>query len=253
MESMRGLSPEPPPSLGTEPESPLHGFQGDRARVPSAPAIPAGLTIAISREAGSRGGTIARRVGRQLGWQVYNQELLEYIAQEGDFRQDIFDTLSPAAATWVQDRLAALQREFAFEGQPSLVALVRVLLALGATGQVILTGRGAGYVLPRASTLHVRIMAPREDRVAYMAQWLRLTPEEAARQVDLRDARRAEFLATHFKQQPADIYQYDLLLNSSLLGEEHCASIIVQAARGKLALYPPPSELPPPWGPTAQE
>ena len=51
----------------------------------------------------------------------------------------------------------------------------------------------------------------------------------------LRDGRRAEFVTTHFHRQPTDVYQYDLLLNSSLLGEELCADVIAQAARAKLA------------------
>ena len=66
-----------------------------------------------------------------------------------------------------------------------------------------------------------------------MSQWLRLTLEQAAAQVELRDRRRADFLDTHFHRQPGDIYQYDLVLNSSLLGEELCAELIAQAARAK--------------------
>jgi len=41
--------------------------------------VPAGLTIAISREAGSRGASIAKRAGEKLGWEVYSQDLLEYL------------------------------------------------------------------------------------------------------------------------------------------------------------------------------
>jgi hypothetical protein len=78
--------------------SPLHGYQGDRAPRPAGPDVPAGLTVAVSREAGSRGGSIARRAARKLGWEVYNQELLEYIAQEGPFRRDVTEALSAAAA-----------------------------------------------------------------------------------------------------------------------------------------------------------
>ena len=216
------------------PESPRHGFQGDRAPAPARPLIPASLTIAISREAGSRGGTIARRTGRNLGWQVYNQELLEYIAQEGAFRQGIADNLPAPAARWAEQRLEALLREENLSQHPSITELARIVLALGAQGEVILLGRGAGCILPHEATLHVRIMAPLADRIAYMSQWLRLTVEEAAEQVALRDRRRAEFLATHFRRQPSDVYQYDLLLNSCLLGEELCADLIAQAARAKL-------------------
>jgi cytidylate kinase len=217
--------------------SPLHGFQGDRGVFPQAPGWPASLTVAVSREAGSRGGSIARRAGRKLGWQVYNQELLEYVAHEGPLRQAIMEPLTPAASGWLEQRLRALLREQNLSQHPSITELARIVLALGMQGEVVLIGRGAGCILPAESTLHVRIMAPREARIAYMSQWLRLAGEQAAEQVDLRDGRRAEFISTHFHRQAGDIYQYDLVLNSSLLGEELCADLIVQAARGKLAAY----------------
>ncbi len=215
-------------------ESPLHGFQGDRAPRPAGPNVPASLTIAVSREAGARGGTIGRRVAKKLGWQVYNQELLEYSAQEGAFRH-IMAHLPPAAARWAEERLQVLQREQNLSQHPSIADVARVVLALGAQGEVVLIGRGAGCILPAASTLHVRIVAPLEDRIAYMKQWLRLAEEEAAEQVRVRDSRRSEFIETHFHRQPADVYQYDLVLNSTLLGEEACAELIVRAAKLKLA------------------
>jgi hypothetical protein len=197
--------------------------------------VPGSLTVAVSREAGSRGGSIGRRAGAKLGWQVYTQELLEYIAQEGNFRQGVLDNLSPAAAHWVAEQLERLGHEDSLGHHASLLELTRMILGLAAQGEVVLIGRGAGCLLPARSTLHVRVMAPLPDRIAYMSQWLRLTVDEAAEQVRLRDGRRAEFIVAHFHRQPSDIYQYDLLLNSSLLGEELCADMIAQAARAKLA------------------
>jgi cytidylate kinase len=220
--------------LGGLQESPHHGFQGDR-KAAAPPPAPVSLTVTVSREAGSRGGSIARRAGRKLGWQVYNQELVEYVAQEGAFRQDFVENLPPAAARWAEDHLEVLLREQNLSQHPSIVQLARMVLSLGAQGEVILIGRGAGCILPPESTLNVRVVAPLADRIAYMSQWLRLTMEESAEQVQLRDARRAEFISTHFHRQPSDLYQYDLLLNSSRLGEELCAELIVQAAVAKLA------------------
>ena len=216
-------------------ESPRHGFQGDRGASKAPPDLPAGLTVAISREAGSRGGTIALRAGERLGWQVYPQELLEYIAQEGSFRQQLVEHLSPAASAWVEAQLDSLLRAQDLSRHPSILELGRMVLSLGVGGEVVLLGRGAGYILPPRTTLHVRLIAPLADRIAYMSQWLRLTDEEAVNQVRLRDSRRAEFIATHFHRKPSDIYQYDLLLNTSLLGEELCAELIVKAARAKQA------------------
>jgi cytidylate kinase len=218
------------------PESPRHGDQGDRAPAARpAPFAARSLTIALSREAGARGGTISQRVGRKLGWGVYTQEMLEYIAQEEAHIENILESLPPAGTAWVSARLEALLREQRVSQHPSVRSLARAVLALGVQGEAVLVGRGAGFLLPPASTLHVRVVAPLADRIAYMSQWLRLTLDEAAELVELRDRKRGEFIAMHFHRQPNDIYQYDLLLNSSLLGEDLCVELIVQAARAKLA------------------
>jgi hypothetical protein len=217
----------------TEGDTPHHGFQGDRAEKPAVTAVPAALTIAVARESGARGGTIGRRVARKLSWQVYDQDLLEYMSQDTVVRQGIFDSLTPAASAWLEARLETLLREQNLTQHPSMANLARVILALGSQGEVVLIGRGAGFILPRASTLHVRLMAPLQERIAYMSQWLRLPVQEAAERVRLRDARRAEFINTHFHRQPGDIHQYDMLLNASLLGEETCAGLIAQAARAR--------------------
>jgi cytidylate kinase len=196
---------------------------------------PLSLTAAISREAGSRGGTIARRVSRILGWQLYNQELLEYLAQERHLAREIFDGLDAGAGAWVEEELQRLLREQNLSQNNSVVELARLILAIGARGEAVILGRGAGCLLPSKSTLHVRTIAPLADRIAYMSQLERLTPDRAAEQVAIRDEQRASFVHTHFHRQPGDVYQYDLLVNSSLLGEELSAQLIAQAARVKLA------------------
>ena len=94
----------------------------------------------------------------------------------------------------------------------------------------MLIGRGAGCILPRETTLNVRVMSSLPERIAYMAQWMRLPAAEAAEKVRASDERRADFVQAHFGQSSADVHQYDIVLNSGLLGEEGCADLIVQAA-----------------------
>ena len=224
---------QPPPGELAR-ESPRHGFQGDRGAPP--PRLgPSALTIALSREAGARGGTIARRVGRKLGWQVYDQELLEYMAQEAIVRQGVLDAPPTTPADWVEVRLQQLISDNTLSEHPTIINLARVMLALGAQGQVVLIGRGAGCILPRETTLNVRVIAPLEERIAYMGQWLRLTIEEATERVRMRDERRIEFVVNNLHRDPNDVHQYDVILNSSLLGEDVCAELIAQAARARAA------------------
>jgi cytidylate kinase len=213
--------------------SPFHGFGGSRRPPAEPPRVPAGPTVAVSRQAGARGSSIARRVGRQLGWQVYDQDLLESLAQEGPLRDNLLAEAPESVLRWADDRLERLHSEEGLSREPEVVRLARLVLILGAQGEVILVGRGAGYLLPVATTLHVRVVAPLPDRVAYLSQWLRLTREEAVEQAQQRDRQRREFLDAHFHRLPDDVDRYDLLINSSLLGEELSADLIAQAVRGK--------------------
>lgn len=214
-------------------ESPLHGYRGVEEDEPAI-GMPAGLTIAISREAGARGATIARRAGEKLGWEVYSQEMLEYGAQDAALRRAVLDKLPPTASEWIDEQLQLLLDQPHLSHNPNIVDLARLVLSLGAQGNVILLGRGAGFLLPRRSTLHVRLIAPLPDRIAYMSQWLRLTEAEAVEQVRQRDHRRTDFLATHFHRKPNDVHVYDMILNTSMFGEDRSADLVAAAAKAKM-------------------
>src|SRR5260370_2971416 len=164
------------------------------------------------------------------------------MAEEGKLRQNLLENQTQPGRAWVEENLDRLLRQQNLSRHPSVLDMARIILSLGAGGEVILLGRGAGCILPAPSTLHVRVMAPLTDRIAYMAQCLPFTMEEAGAQVDARDSRRAHFIETHFHRKTNDVYQYDLLLNSSLLGEEMCAELIAQAARAKLEAMNPDSD-----------
>ena len=210
--------------------TPLHGHRGDRR---ARPAAPAGVALAISREAGARGETIARRVGKRLGWQVYRQELLEFLGANEVARQSVLADVPPPAADWVAAQLERVRGDRGTDSEVDRGDMPRLILSIAARGQAILVGRGAGYYLPRETSLHVRIIAPLADRIAHMADWSRMTREQAAEKVRVTDERRAEFLLRYFGRRTTDLYDFDLVLNSGLLGEETCADVILAALNGK--------------------
>jgi cytidylate kinase len=116
---------------------------------------------------------------------------------------------------------------------PETAAMVRLVLTVAARGDAVIVGRGAGFLLPAESTVHVRLIAPFERRVAYFAQALRLSREEAAAEVKTRDERRAEYLKRAFNRNPADPTGYDAVVNVDRLGLEGAAQFIAWAVRTK--------------------
>src|SRR5260221_10412928 len=165
--------------------SPQHGFQGDRAEAPR-PVLPLAPSIAISREVGARGSDIARRVGAKSGWTVYDSEVLGYSAQDASAFDELLAELPPEGGAWIDQRMRRLHERGLLAEDPTFEKVSRLVLALGAKGEAVFVGRGAGFLLPRETTLHVRLTAPLADRVAYMSQSLRLPREEAAAQVAAR-------------------------------------------------------------------
>ena len=135
--------------------APLHGDRGE----PSArPIAPAAITIAISREAGARGGSIARRVGKRLGWQVYNQELLEYLCASEAAREPLLMDVPPDATGWIESQLDRVSHDHGIDPRAEGAVMPRLILSIASRGQAILVGRGAGYYLPRESSLHIRVV-----------------------------------------------------------------------------------------------
>jgi cytidylate kinase len=218
--------------------APLHGDRGAAAP----PRAPVGLAIAVSRETGARGGGLARRVAHRLGWQVYTGEHLEFLCATEAARQPILAEVPAAAKDWVELRLAQLRNSYGPEPDAD-GGMPRLILALATQGPAVFVGRGAGFVLPPDGCLHVRVVAPLANRIAHMADFLRLTPTEAAEAVRMRDERRAEFLRRQFGHRPGDLYPYDLVLNSGRLDEETEADIVLAAFNGKRDLIDPESRL----------
>ena len=217
---------------------PLHGFRGDESVGPFARteprARPKGLTVTISRESGARGGTIARKVGEILGWQVFDQELLDYLVQNDGGRAQLLAVVPDAALEWAESHLSNLRNGGHLVGDdPQTVEMFRLILTVAARGDAVIVGRGAGFVLPPESTVHVRVVSPFEARVSYMAQWLRLSREEAAAEVRARDEHRARFLKAALRRDPNDPTAYDAVVNATRLGIEATAQFIGWAVRTK--------------------
>jgi cytidylate kinase len=194
------------------------------------------LSITISREAGARGSTVARLVGQKTGWTVYDQELLEYIAHQMHLRASVLESLDEKAFQWSHDWLASLLEDQWQDQDAYIVHLTKVVLAIGLHGEAIIVGRGAACILPRDRSLNVRIIAKDSDRIAFLSQIERLTPQEAERYMRETDEQRKRFVRDYFHRNNEDVHEYDLVLDSSALGEECCADLVVAALHGKEAL-----------------
>ena len=189
------------------------------------------LSIAVSRQAGSRGAEIARAAGQQLGWDVYDHELLTRIAGETGLHARLLERLDERYINWLESVLNSFSAQSTPAEGPYLKHLLELLASLSKAGHCVIVGRGAPHILPPETTLRVRVVAPKTTRVTNVEQSRHLSGAEAERWVDQTDAERDRFIWKHFRRDPTEPANYDLVLNSGRYSVAECAALIVQAAK----------------------
>jgi cytidylate kinase len=197
--------------------------------VDTAGTNPDRFTIAISRETGTYGAAIAREIGDRLGWPVYDRELLQRIADDIGVHRKLLDSVDERQESWLSE---CVSRLFAVPEVNQTVyfrRLIETLLSLATHGECVIVGRGATQVLPSASTLRVRVVAPLEHRIAAVQRERSITHAKAADEVATKDRERDRFVATHFKIDPANPVHYDLVLNVARFSTKECADLILDA------------------------
>jgi cytidylate kinase len=213
----------------------------DSPQRPTVP-VPRFRNICVSREAGAGAGSISRLVGTRLDWKVYDHEILEAIAQRMEMPTDevrAFDELAPSV---VQDWILPLREEHYAPQEAYLDHLAKLVEAIGRAGDSVIVGRGAGFLLPRDSTLLVRIIAPLKVRAERLAERMGVSVRTARRAASDLDRRRNQFERTMYRVDPSDPHQYDLVLDSNSLGISISAEILVravEAGRPKVKLLTP--------------
>jgi len=192
---------------------------------------PTACTIAISREAGALGSSIGQEVATRLGWQLYDQELLNRIGEEMGLRASLLQSIDEQGKNWVRDLFEGFRGHVRPAEHRFVQRLIEMIGSLARHGECVIVGRGSALVLPAETTLRVRLIAPRPFRVATIQQAKGLSPEEAAHWVDTTDRERAAFSKDFFHKDATDPALYDLLPNVSRFTVNQCAGMIIEALR----------------------
>ena len=194
--------------------------------------------ITISREFGSGGRTVGHAVAEQLGIPFYDKELVDQIAMESGFAPKFIEEHGEHAPG-----KSLFSYAFAHQGIPGAMSGLStadflwniqcsVILQLAEKGPCVIVGRNADYILKdRKDCLHAYIHADlpfRADRIVQLYGESEKSPEARLQEKDKR--RRVNY--QHYTGRNwGQAQNYDICLNTSVLGIERCAQIIVDLVR----------------------
>lgn len=195
--------------------------------------------ITISREFGSGGHSIGKIVAETLGIEFYDQELLEKIAEETGFSQE-FIKEAAEYSTAKNSLLFNLVMNRSLNGrtEPSpadtiYFAQTKIIKSLAESESCVIVGRCSDYILrDNNDCLHIFIYSDTQDRAKRILERYGENEKPIHKRIADKDARRKIYYS-HYTDRPWGIPQnYDLCLNSGILGEEVCVNIITSVFNG---------------------
>jgi hypothetical protein len=195
-----------------------------------------GPYLLISREKGAGGSAVGHLAGKRLGWQVFDNEIIDAIAEKAKVRRELIESLDERDRTTIQDAVGELLHPKPIGTPGYLAHLHEILLTLGHQGDVVVVGRGAQYVLPSQFGLRVRMVAPVAERVRRIASRENLSLKAARVEVERSDRDRTRFAHRHFGKDTADPLNHDVTLNTAEMSVEAATEVVLSALQRKLAV-----------------
>ncbi len=183
--------------------------------------------ITISRQHGSGGREVGRELSERLGIPFYDHELTEMAAESCPIDKSFFENADTkgAGGFWYElgenVNLDLSLSDKAFLHQSS------VIRELAKKGGCIIVGRCADYVLKDyANVLKVFVYADLESRKERIEHIYKEADEKSLSKIEKIDKKRASYYKFYTGQNFGEAKNYDICLNSSLLGIERCVEIV---------------------------
>jgi hypothetical protein len=171
-----------------------------------------------------------------LGWQVFNNEIVDEIAQKAHVRRQLIESLDERDQATIQDIIGQLLNPQEIGTSGYLGYLKQVVLTLGHQGDVVIVGHAARFILPGQFGLSVRMVAPIEARVRRIADKVRLSLDAARVEVERTDRERVKSVRRYFGHDVADPLSHDLIINTAALTAEAAAEVVITALQRKLGV-----------------
>ena len=201
--------------------------------------------ITIGRQYGSAGREIGSKVAEAFGIKLYDKEMLARAAKESGICEEIFETHDEKPTnsflySLVMDTYSFGYSSAAFADMPInhkvFLAQFDTIKNIAKEGPCVIVGRCADYALEdNPYAVSVFIKASLDERVQRIKRIYELNDSKAADLIQKTDKRRASYYNYYSSKKWGDSRSYDMCINSSVLGPDGTADMIIAFAKAKEA------------------
>jgi cytidylate kinase len=204
------------------------------------------FVITISREVGSGGRTIGRKLAAKLGVRFSDKDLIAALQKKLNLTADSIEELKGKKKRWLDDFIQMVapvpmsgmlvdgDSDYISEYNLSLSvndvfeAEREILNGIADEGSCVIAGRSGFFVLKgRPNKVDILITASREKRIARIMDKQNLSRQKAEEVIDSVDKARDNYVQRYTGQSRYDARNYHIVLNMDYITEDQAVAMIL--------------------------
>lgn len=194
--------------------------------------------ISIGRQFGSGGHLVAKEIGKKLGIEVYDNELISKAAENSGFSKNLFLENDESRSLFNLSSFFTSGRYISSDSNTTDNILFniqsQVIKNLAEKDSAIFIGRCSDYLLRDKKELtSIFITAPLEERIRRVMERMDLEEDVAENLINKKDRTRETYYNYYTMGNWGMASNYDLCIDSSILGPEGTADMIIEFIKRK--------------------
>lgn len=196
--------------------------------------------ITVSRQFGSGGRSIAKKVAAELGYDYYDSELSQKVAEETGFDPDyIADAGEYAPGKSILSYALGSSAPHSINNHMSAADYIwttqsRIITDLAEKGNCVIVGRCADFILrERDDCLNVFIHANEDYRAKRIVELYGVRDKTPRKRLEEKDTKRKVNYKYFTGREWGNTQNYHISLDSSAIGSDECVKIITDIAKLK--------------------
>jgi len=180
--------------------------------------------ITVSRQFGSGGHEVGKRLAEELSYKFYDNELINLAAAASGLNKEVF-VKSEEAKTLPEGSLLADRNN---KKNDKIFAIkADVIKHIAERGNCVIVGRCADYILESWDTFDIFIHASEDSRIIGLMKKHTDWDEKTTRKhMKKNDKDRAEYYNYYTGREWGQAYNYALCLDSGMFGVDGCVRVI---------------------------
>jgi cytidylate kinase len=202
------------------------------------------FVITISREVGSGGRTVGRKLAKRLGVRFCDKQLIRELVNMFGLNEGEIERIKGKKQNWLEDLFSRISPEFGSEmfiprgvEEPPVVTSneifeneKQIIRSIAEESSCVIAGRSGFFILKdHPNKLDVFIHASRQKRIERVMRRQELTEKKAEEVIDYVDKARDNYIQKFAGTSRYDLRNYDLVLNMDYMTEDEAVECILKA------------------------